>query len=83
MVNNTQKVTKEELANLASDEDVAAMLTWGDIPWRKLEKYVYKLQKRIYKASECGDARENAKTSKNVIKVMEQPYARSQTGYSR
>jgi RNA-directed DNA polymerase len=77
MVKNTQKVTKEELVNIASDEDVAAMLTWGDTTWRKLEKYVYKLQKRIYKASECGDARENAKTSKDIIKVMEQSYALS------
>ena len=24
---------------------------WGDIPWRKLERNVYQLQKRIYRAS--------------------------------
>jgi hypothetical protein len=24
---------------------------WADIPWRKLEKHLYRLQKRIFKAS--------------------------------
>jgi RNA-directed DNA polymerase len=28
---------------------------WGDLPWRKLEQVVYKLQKRIFKASQRGD----------------------------
>lgn len=28
---------------------------WGQIPWRKLEISVFKLQKRIYKASQAGD----------------------------
>ena len=28
---------------------------WQNIPWRKLERFVYKLQKRIYRASSRGD----------------------------
>ena len=28
---------------------------WQNIPWRKLERSVYKLQKRIYQASSRGD----------------------------
>ncbi|WP_341808031.1 reverse transcriptase domain-containing protein [Wolbachia endosymbiont (group E) of Neria commutata] len=28
---------------------------WDTIPWRKLEKYVFKLQKRIYRASKSND----------------------------
>jgi RNA-directed DNA polymerase len=28
---------------------------WSDLPWRKLEQYVYRLQKRIYRASERGN----------------------------
>jgi RNA-directed DNA polymerase len=68
MVKNTQKVTKEELVNIASDEDVAAMLTWGDTTWRKLEKYVYKLQKRIYKASECGDVKKMRRLQRTLLK---------------
>jgi RNA-directed DNA polymerase len=30
---------------------------WSDLPWRKLEQVVYKLQKRIFKASQRGDTR--------------------------
>lgn len=30
---------------------------WKEIPWRKLEVSVFKLQKRIYKASQSGDVR--------------------------
>lgn len=29
--------------------------TWSSIPWRKLERQVYKLQKRIYQATHRGD----------------------------
>lgn len=30
---------------------------WNTIPWRKLERYIYRLQKRIYKAKQRGDTR--------------------------
>src|SRR5256886_3448959 len=30
---------------------------WASIPWRKLEMHVYRLQKRIYRASERGNVR--------------------------
>jgi RNA-directed DNA polymerase len=30
---------------------------WNTIPWRKLERYVYRLQKRIYKAKQRSDTR--------------------------
>src|SRR5258708_34165878 len=30
---------------------------WSDLPWRKLEQVVYKLQKRIFKASQRGDTK--------------------------
>jgi RNA-directed DNA polymerase len=29
---------------------------WAQIPWRKLEKYVFRLQKRIYRASSRGES---------------------------
>jgi RNA-directed DNA polymerase len=32
-----------------------ATYEWGQLPWRKLEVAVFKLQKRIYKASQAGD----------------------------
>ncbi|WP_264328455.1 reverse transcriptase N-terminal domain-containing protein [Wolbachia endosymbiont (group A) of Andrena hattorfiana] len=28
---------------------------WNEIPWHKLEKSSFKLQKRIYRASQCND----------------------------
>ena len=33
------------------------MYEWGQIPWRKLEIIVFKLQKRIYRASVRGDVK--------------------------
>ena len=30
---------------------------WSGLPWHKLEQVVYKLQKRIFKASQRGDTR--------------------------
>ena len=30
---------------------------WSPIPWRKLERYLYRLQKRIYQAKQRGDTR--------------------------
>ncbi|MEO1561412.1 MAG: reverse transcriptase N-terminal domain-containing protein, partial [Cyanobacteria bacterium J06632_19] len=33
------------------------MYKWNTIPWRKLERKVFKLQKRIYQASNCDDVR--------------------------
>ena len=30
--------------------------SWAQIPWRKLEAYVYRLQKRIYRASQRGNS---------------------------
>jgi N-terminal domain of reverse transcriptase len=45
--NATQALTVEAEATLPlpPSED------WAQIPWRKLEQYVYRLQKRIYRAS--------------------------------
>ncbi len=31
--------------------------TWQDINWKKVERQVFKLQKRIFKASRCGDVK--------------------------
>ncbi len=36
---------------------VQPMYKWSNIPWRKLEKNVYKLQKRIFKASRRGQVK--------------------------
>ncbi|MDJ0633517.1 MAG: group II intron reverse transcriptase/maturase [Xenococcaceae cyanobacterium MO_188.B29] len=44
------------------------MYKWKDIPWRKLEKNVYKLQKRIFKASRRGDVKLVRRLQKLLIK---------------
>ncbi len=41
---------------------------WSDIPWRKLERCVLKLQKRIYKASQRGDVKTTRRLQKLLIK---------------
>jgi len=42
------------------------MYKWKDIPWRKLERNIYKLQKRIYQASQRG----NVKTVRRLQKLL-------------
>jgi len=44
------------------------MYEWSDISWRKLEKNVYKLQKRIFKASSRGDVKLVRRLQKLLIK---------------
>ncbi|WP_199326349.1 reverse transcriptase N-terminal domain-containing protein [Nostoc parmelioides] len=43
---------------------------WRNINWRKVEKYVFKLQKRIYAASRCGDIKRIRKLSANFNEVL-------------
>ncbi|QDZ41184.1 group II intron reverse transcriptase/maturase [Euhalothece natronophila Z-M001] len=44
------------------------MYEWGDINWRKVERVVYKLQKRIYKASLRGDVKTVRRLQKLLVK---------------
>ena len=41
---------------------------WDDINWRKAERYVFKLQKRIYAASRRGDVKQVRKLQKTLIR---------------
>jgi len=41
---------------------------WKAIPWRKLEQHVYRIQKRIYRASEAGKKRKVQKLQKLLMK---------------
>ncbi len=43
------------------------MVVWTQINWRKLEKAVYKLQKRIYQASSRGDVKVVRKLQKTLL----------------
>jgi RNA-directed DNA polymerase len=41
---------------------------WQDIPWRKMERRIFKLQKRIYRASKRGDVKAVRRLEKTLIK---------------
>src|SRR5713226_9770913 len=41
---------------------------WRELPWRKLEKHVYRMQKRIYRASQRGNTRQVEKLQKLLLK---------------
>lgn len=43
------------------------MYEWNQIPWRKLERIVFKLQKRIYRASQRGDVKTVHKLQKLLM----------------
>lgn len=43
------------------------MVVWAQINWRKLERTVYKLQKRIYQASSRGDVKVVRKLQKTLL----------------
>jgi RNA-directed DNA polymerase len=41
---------------------------WNELPWRKLEQHVYRIQKRIYQASQRGETRKVEKLQKLLMK---------------
>src|SRR5579885_1158425 len=41
---------------------------WNELPWRKLEQHVYRIQKRIYQASQRGNKRTVQKLQKLLMK---------------
>ena len=47
-----------------------ATVGWEQTDWRKLERVVFKLQKRIYQASQRGDVKAVRKLQKNVDEVL-------------
>lgn len=44
------------------------MMEWKDLPWHKLERRVFKLQKRIFKASQRGDVKAVRKLQKTLMR---------------
>ena len=47
---------------------LSATYEWKQVPWRKLEVSVFKLQKRIYKASQAGDIRRVHRLQRLLLK---------------
>ena len=52
---------------MSNTESKLATVEWKDIPWRKVERIVFKLQKRIFQASQRGDVRAVRKFQKTLI----------------
>ena len=48
--------------------DVSLSEEWAEVPWRKLEQHLYRLQKRIFKASERDDLKTVHKLQKLLMK---------------
>ena len=51
-----------------SKTSLKTTVEWKAIPWRKLERKVYKLQKRIYRASRRGDVKAVRRLQKTLMK---------------
>ncbi|MCX3064756.1 reverse transcriptase N-terminal domain-containing protein [Wolbachia endosymbiont of Drosophila pseudotakahashii] len=45
-----------------------ARYEWNGIPWRKLKKSSFKLQKRIYQASKCNDIKKMHNLQRLLLK---------------
>ena len=54
--------------DIPSQACVNPNLKWKDINWKKVEKYVFKLQKLIYKASSRGEIRKMRKYQRLLSK---------------
>ena len=51
-----------------SKTSVKTRVEWNAINWRKLERRIYKLQKRIYRASNRGDIKAVRRLQKTLMK---------------
>ncbi|MEH2238011.1 group II intron reverse transcriptase/maturase [Nostoc sp.] len=53
---------------MSNTQSQQLMVEWHSINWRKLERRVYKLQKRIYQASARGDVKAYRRLQKTLMK---------------
>jgi RNA-directed DNA polymerase len=56
--------------------------TWKHIPWRKLERYCFRIQKRIFRASQQGNQRAVHKLQKLLMRIPSGPYLSRSAGDS-
>src|SRR3989475_8380512 len=59
---------KERKAPQARPPADPASETWNKLPWKKLEKHTFRIQKRIYRASQRGNVRAVHKLQKLLTK---------------
>jgi RNA-directed DNA polymerase len=58
---------EQVVANMSNTQDNLTV-EWKDLNWRKLERVTFKLQKRIFRASERGDVKAVRKLQKTLIR---------------
>jgi RNA-directed DNA polymerase len=59
---------QERKAPRGQREQDPASEAWNKLPWRKLEKHCFRIQKRIYRASQRGNTRAVHKLQKLLMK---------------
>ena len=52
----------------AKTQDSSLKVAWQGIPWKKVHRHVFRLQKRIYRATQRGDVRTVHKLQKLLVK---------------
>lgn len=52
---------------MSNTELKSTTVEWKNIPWRKIERVVFKLQKRIFQASQRGDVKQVRRLQKTLI----------------
>ena len=52
----------------AKTQGSSLKVAWQDIPWKKVQRHVFRLQKRIYRATQRGDVRTVHKLQKLLVK---------------
>lgn len=60
-------IVEVQVAMYTSKTSFKTTVEWNAIPWRKLERKVFKLQKRIYKASLRGDVKAIRQLQKTLL----------------
>lgn len=66
-LSSLEMVIPLETPKITIEQDKSTV-EWKHINWRKLEKCVFKLQKRIYRASVRGDVKAIRKLQKTLMK---------------
>lgn len=61
-------MSKTRKTTNSKKKDVESTVEWKHLNWAKLERRVYKLQKRIYKASSRGDVKAVRRLQKTLMK---------------
>lgn len=54
--------------NMPNSDSKSNTEGWGDIDWRKVERYVFKLQTRIYNASRHGEVKKVRKLQRTLMR---------------